>query len=109
MKVRGENAVERISKITFSRPGAFDALSFPFSSFSLAKTPPELNVWSGCITFTAPPFFPSEEEEEGKEVGRADKTYTFAVFGDMGTAEEDGSTNMVSGEVSSQMGRQGFE
>jgi hypothetical protein len=61
-----------------------------------------LNVWSGCITLTAPPFFPSQEEEEeegGREGGREDVTYTFAVFGDMGTAEEDGSINVGGEEV----------
>ncbi|KAM3571335.1 hypothetical protein VYU27_006628 [Nannochloropsis oceanica] len=61
----------------------------------------ELNVWSDCITFTAPPFFPSKEVEGGAGGGGKDVTYTFAVFGDMGTAEEDGSTNMGGEEVAS--------
>ncbi len=82
---------------------SYDPPSLPPSLPSSVN--PELDVWSGCITFTAPPFFPSKEEEGGRGGDREDVTYTFAVFGDMGTAEEDGSTNMGGEEVSREVGR----
>jgi len=79
--------------LSIPAPPSLSLRSFPFAKI------PELNVWSDCITFTAPPFFPSKEVEGGAGGGGKDVTYTFAVFGDMGTAEEDGSTNMGGEEV----------
>ncbi len=56
----------------------------------------ELGVWGAETAFRGPPFFPYEKKEEG---GSRDETFTFAVFGDMGTAEEDGSLDFGGEEV----------
>ena len=67
-----------------------------------------MGVWGPETHFTGPPFFPpaaatgaAADEKEEKE--GADETFTFAVFGDMGTAEEDGSLDFGGEEV-----RRGF-
>jgi hypothetical protein len=59
------------------------------------SSPPELGVWGPEIRFQAPAFFPSNNDDDGS----TDETFTFAVFGDMGTAEEDGSRDFGREEV----------
>lgn len=64
------------------------------SVWGAASGATDLNVWSECITFKAPGYFSRREAEEGNA-----ETFTFAVFGDMGTAEEDGSLDIGGEEV----------
>lgn len=62
-------------------------------------TTTDLDVWGAVTRFRGPPFFP----QPASPIKEEDETYLFAVFGDMGTAEEDGSLDFGGEQVSGVM------